>query len=234
MPTSPLTLRDWPTYERPRERLQQYGGAALSTIELLAVILGSGQADEHVLRQAEQLLVGFGGLPGLATATLTELTVVAGIGEAKASRLKASQEYGRRLYAFNPSERVRVASPADAANLLMSEMMYLEQEHLRTILLDTRNNVLKAPTIYIGSLNSTTVRIGELFRAAIRENAAAMIVAHNHPSTDPSPSPEDIRITRQMVQSGQLLGVNVLDHIIIGGQHFVSLKERGLGALWDE
>jgi DNA repair protein RadC len=122
-----------------------------------------------------------------------------------------------------------VPSPADAANLLMFEKMNLAQEHLRVILLDTRNRVLATPTIYVGSLNSSVVRIGELFKAAIRDNAAAVIVAHNHPSSDPSPSPEDIHVTRQMVKAGKLLDVSVLDHIIIGRNRWVSLKERGLG-----
>lgn len=111
----------------------------------------------------------------------------------------------------------------------MSEMMFLEQEHLRVILLDTRNTVLATPTIYVGSLNTSVVRIGELFRAAIKENAAAVIVAHNHPSGDPSPSPEDVHVTRQLVKAGQLLDISVLDHLVIGHQRFVSLKERGLG-----
>lgn len=226
---SQLYLRDLPASERPRERLQFYGGAALSTIELLAVILGSGHGDESVLRLAERLLVGFGDMPGLARATMTELTAVKGIGEVKAARLKAAQELGRRFYSFTPGERVKIFSPADAANLVMGEMMYLEQEHVKTILLDTRNNVLKTPTVYIGGLNTTAVGMGELFRLAIRENAAALILAHNHPSGDPSPSPQDVNVTRQLVQSGQLLGVGVLDHIIIGQQRYVSLKERGLG-----
>jgi DNA repair protein RadC len=124
---------------------------------------------------------------------------------------------------------MRVTSPADAANLLMSEMMFLEQEHLRLILMNTRNEVLKTPTIYIGSLNTSVVRIGELFRAAIKENAAAFIVVHNHPSGDPSPSAEDVNVTRQLVQAGKLLDISVLDHIVIGRQRYVSLKERGLG-----
>lgn len=154
---------------------------------------------------------------------------VKGIGPVKAIEIKAALEIGRRLAANTPEERPRVASPGDAANLLMSEMMFLEQEHLRLILLDTRNRVLSTPTIYVGSLNSSVVRVGELFRAAIKENAAAFIVAHNHPSGDPSPSPEDINVTRQIVSAGKLLDIQLLDHIVIGYQRYVSLKERGLG-----
>lgn len=222
-------IRDMPAHTRPRERLMRVGAEAVSTAELLAIILRTGTGGESVLRLAERLLVRFKNLPGLARATMTELKSVKGIGPAKAAEIKAALEIGRRLMATAPEERPRVASPADAANLLMSEMMFLEQEHLRLILLDTRNRVLGTPTIYMGSLNTSVIRIGELFRAAIRENAAAFIVAHNHPSGDPAPSPEDIHVTRQMVQAGALLDIDVLDHIIIGHQRYVSLKERGLG-----
>ncbi len=184
---------------------------------------------ENVVRLAERLLIQFKDLPGLARASIPELMTVHGIGEAKAVEIKAALEIGRRLLASAPQEKPRVTTPADAANLLMSEMMFLEKEHLKLVLLDTRNNVLGTPTIYVGSLNTSVIRVAELFRAAIRENAAAFIVAHNHPSGDPSPSPEDIRVTRQLAQAGKLLDIEVLDHVIIGHQRYVSLKERGLG-----
>ncbi|MFQ5398897.1 MAG: DNA repair protein RadC [Anaerolineae bacterium] len=222
-------IRDMPVSDRPRERLLHVGAQAVSTAELLAIILRTGVGGENVLRLAERLLMRFKDLPGLARASIAELTAVKGIGAAKAVEIKASLEIGRRLMAAAPQERLRITSPADAANLLMSEMMFLEQEHLRTILLTTRNQVLDAPTIYIGSLNTSVIRIGELFRAAIKQNAAAIIVAHNHPSGDPSPSAEDVNVTRQIVQAGNILGVDVLDHIVIGHQRYVSLKERGLG-----
>jgi len=222
-------MRDLALHDRPRERLLQVGSQALSTAELLALILRTGTGGENVLRLAERLLAHFSDLAGLSRATISEMQLVKGIGPAKAVEVKAALEIGRRLVATTPQERPTVTTPADAANLLMSEMMLLEQEHLRLILLDTRNRVLKTPTIYVGSLNTSVVRIGELFRAAIKENAAAMIVAHNHPSGDPSPSPEDVNVTRQLVQAGKLLDVDVLDHIVIGRQRFVSLKERGLG-----
>ncbi len=222
-------MRDLALHDRPRERLLQVGAQAVSTAELIAIILRTGTGGENVLRLAERLLFRFGDLTGLSRATAAEMQRVKGIGPAKAVEIKAALEIGRRLLAASPSEKPKVSSPADAANLLMSEMMFLEQEHLRLILLDTRNKVLRTPTIYKGSLNTSVVRIGELFRAAIKENAAAMIVAHNHPSGDPSPSPEDVNVTRQLVQAGKLLGIDVLDHIVIGRQRFVSLKERGLG-----
>lgn len=222
-------IRDMALGERPRERFLQAGATAVSTAELLAIILRVGAPGENVLRVAERLLVQFQDLPGLANASIAELRSVHGIGEAKAVEIKAALEIGRRLMASAPQERPRVTTPADAANLLMSEMMFLEKEHLKLVLLDTRNRVLGTPTVYVGSLNSSVIRLAELFRVAIKENAAAFIVAHNHPSGDPSPSPEDIRVTKQLVQAGRLLDIEVLDHVIIGRQRFVSLKERGLG-----
>lgn len=224
-----LMMRDMAEHNRPRERLMQVGPKAVSTSELLAIILRTGVGGENVLHLAERLLVTFKDLPGLARASIAELMAIKGVGAAKAVEIKAALEIGRRLLAAAPEERPRVVSPSDAANLLMSEMTFLEKEHLRLILLDTRNRVLATPTIYVGSLNTSVIRIGELFRAAIKENAAAFIIAHNHPSGDPSPSPEDINVTRQIAQAGKLLDVDVLDHIIIGRQRFVSLKERGLG-----
>jgi DNA repair protein RadC len=222
-------IRDMALAERPRERLVQVGPTAVSTAELLAILLRTGVPGENVVRLAERLLIQFKDLPGLARASIPELMTVHGIGEAKAVEIKAALEIGRRLLASAPQEKPRVTSPADAANLLMSEMMFLEKEHLKLVLLDTRNNVLGTPTIYVGSLNTSVIRVAELFRAAIKENAAAFIVAHNHPSGDPSPSPEDIRVTRQLAQAGKLLDIEVLDHVIIGQQRYVSLKERGLG-----
>jgi DNA repair protein RadC len=228
-PTYTPMIRDMAEQDRPRERLQQVGPGAVSTAELLAIILRTGSGGENVLRLAERLLAEFDSLPGLSRASIMELMNVKGVGAAKASEVKAALELGRRLMASAPEDRPVVSSPADAANLLMSEMMFLEQEHLRLILLDTRNRVLQTPTIYVGSLNTSVVRIGELFRAAIKANAAAMIVVHNHPSGDPAPSPEDIRVTRQLADAGKLMDIEVLDHIVIGHQRYVSLKERGLG-----
>ncbi|MCA9930912.1 MAG: DNA repair protein RadC, partial [Anaerolineales bacterium] len=169
-------IRDLAEEDRPRERLLRVGAQAVSTTELLAIIMRTGVGGENVLRLAERLLTKFKNLPGISRASVAELTTVKGIGPAKAVEIKAALEVGRRLMAAAPEERIRITSPGDAANLLMSEMSFLEQEHLRIILLDTRNRVLHTPTIYIGSLNTSVVRVGELFRAAIKENAAALIV----------------------------------------------------------
>ncbi len=222
-------IRDLPAAERPRERLKHYGASALSTGELLAIILRVGVPGESVLQVANRLLARYGGLAGLARASFADLCAEHGLGEAKAAQLKAALELGRRLLVASPQERPQVKSPADAANLLSLDMGALEQEEMRVILLDTRNRVLAIETIYRGSLNAAVVRIGELFRAAIRANCAAVILAHNHPSGDPSPSPEDVRLTREAVAAGKLLGIEVLDHLIIGQGRYVSLKERGLG-----
>lgn len=223
------TIRDLPPGERPRERMARLGSQALSTAELLAIILQVGSGSENVLRLSERLMAEFGGLPGLTRASLGELQGVKGVGPAKASQLQAVGELGRRLAATAPEERPTISSPADAANLLMSEMAFLEQEQLRVVLLDTRNRVLGIRTIYVGSVNTAVVRLAEVFRPAIRENATAIIVTHNHPSGDPTPSPEDVSVTREMVKAGKLLDLKLLDHLIIGRQRYVSLKERGLG-----
>ena len=222
-------IKDLPLGERPRERLLYTGAAALSTTELLAIILRVGVGGESVLSVAQRMLARFDGLAGLARASAAELTAVHCIGEAKVAQVKAAFELGRRLLVTAPVERPQVRSPADAAQLLMAEMSLLEQEHLRLILLDTKNYVLSIPTVYIGSLNTSLIRIGELFRYALKDNCAALIVVHNHPSGDPTPSPEDVTVTRKIVEGGQLLDIEVLDHLIIGRGRFISLKERGLG-----
>jgi DNA repair protein RadC len=223
------TIKELPESERPRERLEHYGATAVSTAELLAIILRVGTKDENVLRLAQRILARYEGLAGLAQAPFSELVAIKGLGAAKTTQLKAAFELGRRLQVAAPHERLTVRSPADAANLLMVEMGALEQEHLRAIILNTKNQVLKVHPVYVGSLNTAVVRVGELFKEAIRMNAAAVIIAHNHPSGDPTPSAEDVHMTRQIVEAGKLLGIDVLDHLVICQARWVSLKERGLG-----
>jgi len=222
-------IRDLPVDLRPRERIIYTGAGSLSNAELVAIILRMGGRGENVIRMAERLLSQFGGLPGLAQASFDELCHVHGIGTAKAAQIKAALELGRRLMATAPHERPQVRSPADVANLLMLEMGLLEQEHLRAVLLDTKNVVLRVANVYAGNLNTAVVRVGEVFREAIRANCASIIVVHNHPSGDPTPSPEDVRVTEQLVEAGRLLDIEVLDHLVIGRNRYVSLKERGLG-----
>lgn len=222
-------IRDMSPDERPRERLKARGASDLNNYELLAIILQTGTASESVLALATRLLAHFGGLGGLARASFGELCAVKGIGEAKASQTQAALELGKRLTSLQPVERTFVKSPQDVANLLLAEMGFLEQEELRVVLLNNRNQVIAIPQIYRGNVNTSVIRVGEIFRQAIRENSPALVVVHNHPSGDPTPSPEDVQVTQQIVAAGKLLDIDVLDHLVIGQQKFVSLKEKGLG-----
>ena len=215
--------------ERPRERLAKMGASVLSTAELLAILLRAGVAGENAVQVGQRLLREFNGLAGLQRASYTEICAQHGIGKAKAAQIKAAIDLGRRLASQSAQDRPVVHSPEDAADLVQYEMSALDQEQLRVITLNTRNHVLGIKTIYQGSLNSSQVRVGELFRPAIRENAAALIVVHNHPSGDPSPSPDDIAITKAIIEAGKLLDIQVLDHLIIGQGRFISLNRRGLG-----
>ena len=231
-PTYRLMIADMAAEERPRERLMHYGAGALANRELLAILLRTGVAGCSVLELADRLLSAFGGLRGLSQASVGEIgAAVKGLGPAKAAQVLAALELGQRAATLRPEDRPQVKSPADAANLLMGDMSYFQQEHLRVLLLDTKNYVLNnwRDSLYKGSLNSSVVRVAEIFREAIRVNAAAIIVAHNHPSGDPTPSPEDIRVTRDVRQAGELLNIPLLDHVVIGAQRYVSMKERGLG-----
>jgi DNA repair protein RadC len=224
-----LRIKELPASEQPRERLRDYGPAALSDAELLAILLRVGVAGTNVIQLAQQLLVENGGWPGLLRADYRALCRRHGIGEAKAATLKAALEIGRRLLLTEQEQRFQIKSPSDVANLLMVEMSHLDQEHLRTVLLDTKNRVQSISTIYIGSLNASLIRVGEIFKDALKWNSAALIVVHNHPSGDPTPSPEDVLVTREIVSAGKLLDVDVLDHLVIGQGRFVSMRERGLG-----
>ncbi len=222
-------IRDLHESDRPRERLATLGPQALSNAELMAILLRVGVAGESAVHVGQRLLNKFGGLTGLHRAPLADIKKQHGLGDAKAAQIKAAIELGRRLTLEAPEERPSINSPADAAALVSYEMSALEQEHLRVILLDRRNRVLEAVEVYKGSVNSSQVRIGEVFKEAVRKNASAVVVIHNHPSGDPTPSPDDVAVTRAIVQAGKLLDVEVLDHLVIGQGKWVSLKERGLG-----
>lgn len=224
-----LRMNELPTNDQPRERLARLGAGALSDAELLAILLRVGVSGTNVLQLSQQLLSDYGGWIGLQRAEYNDLCRRSGIGASKAASIKAALEIGRRLTRISVDERFPIRSPADVAALLMVEMSHLDQEHLRTVLLDTKNRVQQISTIYIGSLNAATIRIGEVFKEAVRRNSAAIIVVHNHPSGEATPSPEDIQVTRQLVAAGRLLDIEVLDHLIIGRGYYVSLRERGLG-----
>ena len=218
-------LETLPLRERPAWRVA-YHTEGCSLVELLAALLGG----RRQIETAQALLARFGSEQRLARATADELAGVAGIGPAQAARLLAALELGRRFLAESHVERPSIHSPEDAAVLLMHRVHHLDQEHMFVLILDTRNRLIGEPVqVYRGSLNSSLVRVGEILRPAVRVNAAALIVVHNHPSGDPSPSPEDVAVTRAIVKAGKLLDVDVLDHLIIGDGRFVSLKSQGLG-----
>lgn len=224
-----LRMKDLPTSEQPRERLRDQGAHALSDAELLAILMRVGVKGQNVVQLAQQVLIEFGGWNGLQQADFAELCRKHGLGEAKTATLKASLEIGRRLVLISHGERFQIKSPTDVAKLMQLEMSHLDQEHLRVISLDTKNRVQKIQTVYVGSLNSAMIRIGEVFKEALKINACSIIIVHNHPSGDPTPSPEDVLVTRQIVEAGKLLDVEVTDHLVIGQGSFVSLRERGLG-----
>lgn len=223
------SLKTLPQSERPRERLLDSGPDALSPAELIAIILGTGSRGEMVTDLARALLVEFGGLRGLARASVAELRQRRGLGDAKTAQLKAALELAGRLRDLPGDERPAIRSPDDVFALVGFEMSALEQEELRVLLLDTKNRVLGIRTVYVGSATATTLRVGELFREAIRTNATAVIVVHNHPSGDPTPSSDDVRVTEAIREGGRLLDVAVLDHVVVGQGRHVSLKARGLG-----
>lgn len=224
-----VTVRDMPSDERPRERLLKYGAATLQTAELLAIILRVGTQGENVIELAARLLREHGGLGGLLTVDAALLSAEHGMGEAKTSQLKAALELGRRLSALTPGGRVQITSPTDVANLMMLEMGYLAQEQLRVLCLDTKNYIVAQQVVYQGTVNSSVVRVAEVFKPAISRTCPAIVVVHNHPSGDPAPSPEDVRTTEQLRKAGELLDIELLDHIVVGHNCFVSMKERRLG-----
>jgi DNA repair protein RadC len=197
--------------ERPRERLANLGPQALSNAEILAILLRIGVQGENAIQVGLRLLGRFGSLMGLHRASYDELKSEFGVGPAKAAQLKAAIELGRRLLIEASGELPTINSPKDAADLVMYEMSALTREQLRVMLLNTRNQVLDIKTLYQGSLNSSSVRVGELFKQAIIQDAAATILVHNHPSSDPTPSPDDVALTRAVIEAGQLLDIAVLD-----------------------
>ncbi|MGC9523319.1 MAG: RadC family protein [Anaerolineae bacterium] len=224
-----ITVKEMPVEERPRERLARVGAQALSTAELLAIILRVGVDGENVLTMASRILANFDGLAGLARADFAQLAAERGLGPAKTAQILAALELGRRMMAESPEERWQIRAPSDAAHILIPLIGHREAEHFVILYLDTRNRVTAREILYKGSLNTSLVRIGEVFRGAVRRNCAAVIVAHNHPSGDPNPSPEDVALTRRLVEAGNLLEIPVLDHLVIGENRYVSLRERALG-----
>jgi DNA repair protein RadC len=227
MESQTFMLRDLPHEERPRERMMHYGAESLSQAELLAILLRTGTRRESAIHIAQQLLGRAGGLRGLADLSIDELTNIKGIGPAKAVQLKAGIELGRRMANSRLTEPVTIRSPQDAAEILTEQLRYLQKEHFVCLFLNTKNHVIAQETLSMGSLNASIVHPREVFRAAMKCSSAAIICAHNHPSGDPTPSPEDISLTSRLLQAGEIIGIDVLDHLIIGDSRFVSLKEKG-------
>jgi len=224
-----VRVAELPEHERPRERLAHLGPGALTTAELLAIVLRTGSAREDVLAVASRLLAEHDGLRGIAGSDLPTLSSIHGLGPAKASTIAAVFELGRRAALEGEMLRPRVTGPDDIARLMQSSMEVLQQEEVRLLVLDTKHHVLAQPTLYRGSINASPARVAEVFREAVRRNAFAIALAHNHPSGDPAPSSDDVAFTAAVVEAGELLDVRVLDHLVFGHGRYVSMRERQLG-----
>ena len=220
-------LREIPKEDRPRERLLQFGAEALSNAELVAILLRTGTISESAVKLAGKVLTAAGGLRNMVDMSVEQLVAIKGIGKAKALQVKAGIELGRRLTRAGLQDTPAIRSPRDAADLVSDELKYLQKEHFVVLFLNTKNRVIGKETLSIGSLNASIVHPREVFRSAIQKSSASIICAHNHPSGDPTPSPEDIEVTRRLAESGKLVGIELLDHLIIADQSFVSLKELG-------
>lgn len=222
-----MMIRDVHLADRPRERLIRQGAASLSNQELVAILLRTGTKEQSVLVLANRVLSSFDKIQDMKDATIEEYTKVRGIGQAKAVQLLAAAEIGKRMYRKHSEGRYTIRSPEDAAAYLMTDMTSLTQEHFVALFLNVKNEILHKETIFIGSLNSSIVHPRELFREAVKRSAASIICAHNHPSGNPTPSPEDIEVTKRLMEAGAVMGIELLDHIIIGDHKFISLKEKG-------
>jgi DNA repair protein RadC len=221
-------IRELPALERPRERLAQRGAANLSSAELVALIWGSGSMGRSAVVIAQDALARHDGLAGLAKAAGPELEAIPGVGPARAGQLEAAFELGRRLLADWPSAHWTIRSPRDVADRLVLQMGRLEREELRAVVLNAKNVVLRVVTVYQGNVSSSLVRVGELFRDAVRLNASRVILVHNHPSGDPTPSPDDLHLTAEALAAGRLLDIDLLDHLVVGHDAWVSLRDRGV------
>ncbi|ETK30113.1 DNA repair protein RadC [Paenibacillus larvae subsp. larvae DSM 25719] len=227
MVLSSVTLRNVPSEDRPRERMLQFGPQVLSNAELLAVLLRTGTLAESAVHLAERVLIDCEGIRGLVDASIDQLTQIRGIGTAKALQIQEGIELGRRIARSTLPETMVIRSPRDVADLMTEDLRYLHKEHFVCLFLNTKNQVLAKETMSIGSLNASIVHPREVFRAAIKRSSASIICVHNHPSGNPTPSLDDIDITQRLIEAGAIIGIDVLDHIIIGDKAYVSLKEQG-------
>lgn len=228
MTTRRLTIKDLPISERPRERLLAEGSAKLSDADLIAILIRNGTKEDTAIQLAERILVAVGGLLELPRFGVEELMQIKGLGPVKAVTIQATIELAKRLSSRLRLESVTISSPGDAAGLMMEEMRHYLREHFCVVLLDTKNKVLGVEEISVGSLNTSLVHPREVFRPAIRKACASIILIHNHPSGDPTPSREDLDVTRRLFEAGKLVGIEVLDHVVIGDGKFISFREKGL------
>ncbi|MBP2633262.1 MAG: repair protein RadC [Firmicutes bacterium] len=226
----PLMIKDLPNDERPREKLLTRGVQSLSNAELLAILLRTGTKEDSVMRVAEKLLCEYqaNGLASIANLSPRDFSKIKGIGMVKAITVIAAMELGKRLATNPTNERYVIRSPKDVADYMMARLRYENKEYFISILLNTKNQVLASPTISIGSLNASIVHPREIFREAIQYAAASIILIHNHPSGDPNPSKEDLFVTEKLTKAGNLMDIAVLDHVIIGDNKYISLKENGI------
>lgn len=224
-----IMMKDLPAEERPREKLMKRGAQSLSNAELLAILLRTGTQEESVMRVAERILIESGedGLSGLAHASIESLMKRKGVGEAKAITIAAALELGKRVAAGESQKRVIIHSSDDVAKYMMPRLRYCDREHFYVVLLNTKNHVITAPLISVGTLSESLVHPRELFKEAVNHSASSVILVHNHPSGDPSPSREDILLTKRIAEGGKLLDIQVLDHVIIGDNTYISLREQG-------
>lgn len=222
-----IVTKDLPESIRPRERLAAIGAARLSNSELIAIVIGTGGRGVTSLQMAEKLMGTFGGVGKLGAGDFHDLAAVAGIGPAKAAQLIAAIELGKRAGSEAASSRTDLSSPEKVAELLMPLMRYLEIEHFKALIVNNKNQLLKSVDIAVGGLSAAIIHPRELYKTAIRANGAGLIVAHNHPSGDVTPSREDIVLTRRLAEAGRILGIDFIDHIIIGDGSWLSLKEQG-------
>lgn len=222
-----MMIRDVHMSDRPRERLLRQGAPSLSNQELIAIMLRTGTKEESVITLANRVITSIDRIQDLKQITVEELTAIKGIGNAKAVQILAAVELGIRLYQMQTENKYCIRSPEDAAAYVMAELSQLKQEHFLALFLNVKNEVLHKQTIFIGSLNSSIVHPREIFREAVKRSAASIIVMHNHPSGNPSPSPEDIEVTKRLVEAGSIMGIDIIDHIIIGDHQFLSLKQKG-------
>lgn len=223
------TIKDLPEDERPREKLYKYGPKALSNTELLAIIIRTGHKENTAIEISQKLLAGKKeGISFLSDTTLQEITKIKGIGTCKAAQILAAVELGKRVMAGTHKDKSKVTTPSDIADILMLDMAHLKKEHFKIVMLDTKNQIIGIENISVGSLNSSIVHPREVYKEAIARSSASIILVHNHPSGDPTPSKEDIAITRRLFEGGEILGIKVLDHIIIGNNKYLSLKEKDI------